>query len=111
MDKELTTRQEDREKRRVERAQQIRSLNNTLVKDTAIMANTPEGFTFLKHLFNVCGANLPNTVIKEGEIQVQATLHNEAVRGVWLKIRENIPPRILFEIEIASTGEKEDDIS
>lgn len=107
----MTSIQENRAKRRLDRTEKIRNLGKNIRRDVSITANTPEGFTLLKHLFEICGAGLPSTVVKDGEIQIQSTLHNEAMRGVWLKLRELIPPRILFEIEIAPTGETEDDVS
>lgn len=65
------------------------------------IAAIPEGQIFLNILMRECGYNQPNIVRSEatGLIDVNATLVNEAIRGLYVRMRRLIPPVYLKEIE------------
>jgi len=63
--------------------------------------NCDKGITFLKWLSKECGQGESSTVFfKDGEIQANSLIHNEAMRLVYLKIRELLSPELIYKVEL-----------
>lgn len=62
---------------------------------------SPEGRIFLHILMVECGFQKPSLVqqYQTGEINEKALIVNEAIRGLYLRIRSMIPEKHLKEIE------------
>lgn len=62
---------------------------------------SPEGRIFLNILMTECGFHRPSLVqqYQTGEINEKALIVNEAIRGLYLRIRSMIPEKHLKEIE------------
>lgn len=79
------------------------------LKDRAIrhIASIPEGRIFLHILMDECGFNKPS-IYKDaqGSIDVNAIIINEAIRGLYLQIRNAIPKDKLREIEFLDLREE-----
>lgn len=79
-------------------------------KDTrealARIAGSKAGRKVLKWLMNYCGYKYSSlTMTPDGVLLVDAIVHNEAKRAVWLDIRKNITPSLLDLVERESTDE------
>lgn len=70
---------------------------------------TGSGKVFLRWLMKECGYNSPSSVLnaETGDINFNATVHNEARRGVYLRVRGLLAsrPDILAEVENNIKGE------
>lgn len=64
------------------------------------VAKTRNGKIFLKWVMAYCGFKYSSlTMTEEGRLLIDAIVHNEAKRAVWLDIRKNIAPELLNLIE------------
>lgn len=75
----------------------------------AEVAKTPAGRVFITMLFNLCGYNRSSIASDPvtGDLQPDATYHNEAMRLVYLKVRAKLPPDLRAQIEAAAEQEGE----
>jgi len=83
-------------------------MNEILQRSFRYVAATPEGQVVLNHLMNLCGYHSIGSMsdAKTGEILINNTIHNEAIRGVWAKLRLSIPQKDLQEIEYMNLRKK-----
>ena len=73
-----------------------------LQRDFEVTFATPEGKNVLKHIMQLCGYQR-TSVIGNSQIGLsvlEGTLHNEAQRSVYLKIRQHLPKHILIDVEL-----------
>lgn len=83
----------------------IQELNERLTtlqsKAVRHIASIPEGQIFLNILMRQCGFHEPSIVqsLQTGEVNTNATIVNEAIRGLYVQFRRMIPPEKLKEIE------------
>jgi len=65
------------------------------------IAGIPEGKIFLNILMRQCGFHEPSIVqsLQTGEVNANATIVNEAIRGLYVQVRRMIPPEKLKDIE------------
>lgn len=65
------------------------------------VSSTKPGKDFLKWLMYLSGFKASTiTVSSDGTVQKDAMIYNEARRGVWIQIRQQIPAAYLSEIEM-----------
>jgi hypothetical protein len=65
------------------------------------MAASPAGRDWFRWLMGYCGYKHTSlTMTEEGVLLMDAIIHNEARRGLWLDIRRFIPAEFLNEIEM-----------
>ena len=66
------------------------------------VADTDAGLQVLRELAQQCGFDAPSLVLSkvDDEINIKATIYNEARRGVYLNIRSYLTPEQLVRIEI-----------
>ena len=76
-------------------------------KAVSHIASIPEGRIFLNILMRKCGFQEPSIVqnLQTGEINTQALLVNEAIRGLYLEVRKMIPTEKVKEIEFLNLRE------
>jgi len=87
------------------KSQKIQEVNERLTalqtKAVRHIAGIPEGQIFLNILMRQCGFHEPSIVqsLQTGEVNANATIVNEAIRGLYVQIRRMIPPNKLQKIE------------
>jgi cytochrome c5 len=79
---------------REEEVKRLRESINTVLK-------TPEGKRVFGYLCRICGFNKSSLCINptSREVQAESTTYNEAMRKVYLLLRELAEPDLLKEIE------------
>lgn len=77
-------------------------LDKETLQAFARVAKSEDGIKLLRHLMSECGFKSPSMVMnaQTKEILTDATLWNEAKRGVWLDLRKLIPKKQLNIIEM-----------
>lgn len=77
----------------------------------ARLSRTQDGRVVLRYLMAQCGFTKPSISINETtrEINIQATLYDEARRNLWLSMRKFIDRDSLIEIEHPSDPNKSQD--
>lgn len=80
----------------------LRQVINTVLKTAA-------GRDLFRHLHEICGfAKSSITVMSSGEVATEATVYNEARRGIYLNVRNRAAPELLIPIELPEPEETEE---
>lgn len=77
-----------------------------LKRDYEVVFATDEGKNVLRDIMHMCGYQ-KSSVIGNAQIGLsvlEGTLHNEAQRSIYLKIRQRLPKRILIDVELDNVG-------
>lgn len=72
--------------------------------------STEDGLKVFQWIRQQCGDDGTSSILVNGatgEINVQSSLHNEAMRSVWLQIRQQIPRTRLIQIELPEARQHE----
>lgn len=98
----------DKAKRIKDSSEAAAALHELKTKAVRHIASIPEGRIFLNILMTECGYQLPSIVknAQTGEIIHDAVIVNEAIRGLYLKIRSMIPKEKLRDIEFLDLREE-----
>lgn len=59
----------------------------------------PSGMEFLRYLYGKTGYSATSAVIRNGVIDKDGTIWNEARRAIWVELRSAIPPEARKIIE------------
>ena len=99
----------ERAKRREANARKLKQRHQEVRRVACECFATDSGKEFLRWLAKECGFHSPSSVVnaETGEISFNATIHNEARRGIYLRVRALLEsrPDILAEVENNIKGE------
>ena len=97
-EKEVYSRLNDKRNKSLKSQEYLTTLQSKAVRH---IASIPEGQIFLNILMRQCGFHEPSIVqsLQTGEVNTNATIVNEAIRGLYVQFRRMIPPEKLKEIE------------
>lgn len=98
----------DKKKVAKEIEERNRQLQNLKERAISHIASIPEGRIFLNILMTECGFHESSIVqnVQTREIVKDALIINEAIRGLYLKIRRMIPKEKLKQIEFLDLKEE-----
>ena len=100
---------EAKTKRNVKHTNELKGLRKVI----AVATSNAEGIIFARHIFRMCGYDKHSVTMnpETQEINIQATVYNEARRNIWLELRNLIPVKARKKIEYEQTKflEVEDD--
>ena len=76
-----------------------------LRKVIAVATSSAEGIIFARHIFRMCGYDKHSITMnpESQELNLQATIYNEARRNIWLELRNLIPVKARKKIEYEQT--------
>lgn len=99
----------EKKRAREEKERKLKKRHAEAVAAACQCFSTESGKEFLKWFMSECGYQSPSSVVhgETGEISFNATIHNEARRGVYLRVRNLLAsrPDILAEVENNIKGE------
>lgn len=87
-------------------------MSQLLRSSVAHIAALPEGQIFLNLIMRECGYQEPSLVLNPQTMDVNTNtmIINEAVRGLYVKLRRMIPEQYLKEIEFMNLRKKAEEI-
>lgn len=93
--------QEQQEKEEKREARLLNAFNRTF--------QSGDGKIVLRYLMEKCGYQRPSTNLdpQSREINVMATVHDDAIRGIYLDVRNKIKSEILKDVEFDDILERE----
>lgn len=102
------SRTSDRKKISKEVEERNKQLQNLKERAISHIASTPEGRIFLNILMTECGFHEPSLVqnSQTREIVKDALIINEAIRGLYVRLRKLIPKEKLQQIEFLDLKEE-----
>lgn len=103
-----------------EKQKQMEKKQNRLERAFRNVANTKDGLEVFRWFMRQCGYNQLDTVrlvtmgadgksASYGDILPNITIHNSAMRTVWLEARKHLPRKALIEIEIEQEESDDED--
>lgn len=87
-------------------------LNNLFRLSMARIASTPDGQIVLNLIMRECGYHEPGLVLNTQtmDINVNSVIANEAIRGLYIKLRRMIPEQYLPDIEYMNIKKKAEEL-